>query len=148
MGARWPTSSLIIGGLTVAALWGLAPVVQKALLVHLPRQTIFALSTLVYATSAVIYCCFHRQVILQSLPEVTGHQATLIILAAFLGSFAANLLFLEVLKDNPSYVVTALAFTSPIFTVALAASLLGEKIKWTNVFGILLVVCGAVLVVL
>lgn len=143
---RWATKALVLGGLTVAALWGLTPILQKSLLIHLPRETIFALSTLVYATATFVYCCFHRRTIARSLPNVTLRHAGLIVVSSVLGAFAANLIFLAVLKDNPSYVVTALAFTSPIFTVLLAACVLGERISGTNLAGILLVVAGAVMV--
>lgn len=146
MGTKWATNTLVLSGLTVAALWGLTPILQKTLLVHLPRQTIFALSTLVYATSTFIYCGFHRKIILKSLPSVTLRHVLLIIVASVLGAFVGNLLFLTALKDNPSYVVTALAFTSPIFTVVLAACILGEQITPTNVVGIFLVVAGAIMV--
>ena len=133
--------------LAVAVLWAIPPICQKSLLDHLPRETIFALSTAVYASAALMYCAWHRDAILASLPKVSARHGAVIVLYTVFGAFLANILFLHALRDNSSVVVTALAYTSPVFTLLLAALVLRERISVRTVLGVVVVVFGVVLLV-
>lgn len=56
--------------------------------------------------------------------------------------FGANILYLWVLQHNDSYVVTAVAFTSPIFTLILAYFILNERVTPISVVGVFMIVIG------
>jgi drug/metabolite transporter (DMT)-like permease len=62
------------------------------------------------------------------------------------GVFVANIIFYQLLAQHDSYLVTALTYTSPMFTVVLAWMFLNEQISWVNVLGIVVLIVGILLV--
>ena len=72
-------------------------------------------------------------------------QDILILISVSLGAgFLANLLFYYVLKSHESSLVSALVFSSPIFTLIVAYFFMKEELNGFGILGIVLIVLGVV----
>ena len=65
-----------------------------------------------------------------------------------LTGFVANMLYFFVLKKHDSHVVSALIYSSPVFTLLLAYFLLHEKVTPIGCIGVIMVVLGVVCIAL
>jgi uncharacterized membrane protein len=70
----------------------------------------------------------------------------LLILSSLLSVFIANLLYFTILKNpyTKSYIVAALVFTSPMFTLLLSYFVLKEGVTYMAVLGVVLIITGVI----
>jgi len=66
----------------------------------------------------------------------------LISLAVILVLIVANYIYLSVIRDHTTAIVTAITSSYPLFTVVAGLLLFGEMITWSQFAGILLVIGG------
>ncbi|MCS7262030.1 MAG: DMT family transporter [Aquificaceae bacterium] len=132
----------LIFALLASLVWGTAPVLFKlglrndlppltALVFH--NLSAFLLATLVVVLSGMKLNYPLRDVLFVA---VGG------IMSGFLGLF----FFFMAVKEGEVSVVTPVASTSPLWGALIAFMFLGEPFSWLRAFGILLVVCGIVLI--
>lgn len=69
-------------------------------------------------------------------------------IAAILSGFVANLIYLFVLKKHQSYLVSALIYAAPAFTLLLAYFLLKEDISVIGFIGVIMVIIGTICIAL
>ncbi len=139
---------LIAWSLLVAFVWGLSPILNKKLIKDgLPVEFIFAAVAVCYALCVTVFILFNRRLIMAGLRKASmSHYATIVAIGV-LSAFIGNIVFIKLLsKHRDSYVVTALTFISPVFTLALAYLFLKEEVTLISGLGVLLVVAGIVMV--
>jgi drug/metabolite transporter (DMT)-like permease len=68
----------------------------------------------------------------------------MIISGIFVG-FVANYLYYQVIRNNTSYIVAALVFSAPFFTVILSYLFLKEELTLLSGLGVFLIVAGVIL---
>ena len=145
--AMVPAAFVVPFALLVAFLWGVQPLIHKVVLKTVGFKTVMFVGGLVYFVCLVVFAAFCWTDISSDLSnKLDAKSFALIALASFMSAFVANLLYLYVLKDHKSYVVSALIYVSPVFTLALAASVLREKVTAVGAVGVLLIVVGVILV--
>lgn len=130
--------------LSIAVLWGVQPIVHKQLMCkhRIDPKAVLVVGGMAYtACLLVFWMYFHRDV--QS--EVRRLPLSAIVIIAFLSiftAFVANVVYLYVLRNNETYVVTALMYTSPVFTLVLAVLILREEVTLLGGLGAVLILAG------
>jgi drug/metabolite transporter (DMT)-like permease len=128
--------------LLVSAFWGVSPVIHKVLLQNFHPASMVVFSAPVYIAAVIIYASFHTDILQNDLKKATIYQFFLIGLTFVLTALIANILYFTVLLHNKSFVISALVYTSPIFTLILASLFLKETVNIYGFIGVCLVVIG------
>jgi drug/metabolite transporter (DMT)-like permease len=134
--------ALVLGGLSVAAMWALSPVLYKCVLPDLSPSMLLVLVTWASAAVVTVYAVARRAQLAPEWARITWTHLGIVLLTALLGTLAANLIFYALLQQHSSGVVTAIAFSAPVFTALLAFLILGEPLGWMDAVGVALVVAG------
>ena len=136
----------IILALFVAFLWGMSPIIFKHLLGDIDIKVIMLLSSVIYASCVILYVIPYWSTISSSIKKLTKQHMALIAINAIFMMFMANVLFLFALKYNSkTYIVTAIAFCAPLFSLLIAYLFLKQKITWMNLVGISLTIMGIII---
>lgn len=101
------------------------------------------LSGISYFAALTIFSVYHKNKLITDLPKLNTRFYALIAVSAILTGFLANTLYYKLIKSHPAFLVTALTYTAPLFTVLFAALLLKEKVTRYQVIGVVLVVSGS-----
>lgn len=136
---------IIVTSLFVAFLWGLTPIIHKHVLNTIDPLLVFVLSGIVFGVGAIILLFVNRDGSLVDKFRSTDTVALAWIVAAQLVTMFATMLYLQLLQKHHSYVVTALTYSSPVFTLILAYLILNEKVSIAGAMGVLLIVAGIAL---
>jgi drug/metabolite transporter (DMT)-like permease len=62
--------------------------------------------------------------------------------------FFASLIYFHILKKHESYVIAALIYSSPVFTLLISYFVLKEKVSYIGVAGVILIVSGVIMLAL
>ena len=154
--------------LCVALLWGVQAVVFKMLLRKYDTITVMVLSALLYAATLLVFVAFAPPTTAATVPglgsglegcfrtisRMPRRDVLLVFATELFGMLIANLLYYHVLTPSSSpsssspatAVVTAITFSSPVFTLLVGYAVLGEKVAPQGLLGIALVTAGLFLV--
>ena len=132
----------IVLALLVAFLWGIHPVLSKILLNKFSVASVIIFNNFAYFLAILVFAWFNRQQIMKDVGRVDAYDAGIIFSVAIVASFAATLLYYYVLKDHESSLISALVYSSPIFTLIVAYLFLKERLTSIGVAGVLLIVAG------
>ncbi|NBS67917.1 EamA family transporter [bacterium] len=138
-------STLVLTSLLVAFLWAVNSVAQKHATNNLSHPTAMAVFSVMYFTVMLLYIGHHKELISKELRNIIP-SAILIMFAAVLLNFLANILYFKMLKTNGLSIVTALTSTMPIFVALLSFMVLRESLSAKHIAGIVAVVTGVVLI--
>jgi drug/metabolite transporter (DMT)-like permease len=136
--------SYIYVALFVAFLWGIHPILNKILLGKFNVPTVLVLSHFVYFLAVLIFIYLNYSEIAKDIKKVNSQDILILISVSLGAGFLANLLFYYVLKSHESSLVSALVFSSPIFTLIVAYFFMKEELNNFGILGILLIVLGVV----
>ena len=136
----------ILIALLVSAFWGVAPVIHKVLLHKFDPASMMVFSAPFYVFALAIYTCFYTNTLAKQWSSATVTDLLAIGFTSILTAFIANILYFTVLAKNKSFVISALVYTSPIFTLVLAWLFLKENINLYGISGVLLVFIGVLLI--
>ena len=128
--------------LVVAFLWGIHPILSKTLLNKFDVASVMVFNNIAYFLAILVFSFYNRHLILKDARRVDMYDATIITTIAIAASFTANLIYYYVLKDHESSLISALVYSSPIFTLIVAYLFLKEQLTVMGVAGILLIVAG------
>lgn len=137
--------------LFVSLLYGISPIIYKYIfLIHqyeIDTMTLLLISSSVFFVCTLLCCIVHRDRVNGDLTILYKNKKTLfiLVLSSVFSVFIANLLYFTVLKKSTSktYIVAALVFTSPLFTLLLSYMFLKEDITIMAFLSVGLIVVGA-----
>lgn len=141
---------MLLQCLLVALIFGVVPVIHKYLLSSIQVESLLVVSGIVYFAAIVLYALFANQnealatdfrIMLEN-PRV----AALVVVSAFLILIVANYLYLCVLQNNKTHLVTAVVASYPLVTAVVSYMFLNEVITAPHALGILAIVGGVFLV--
>lgn len=135
-------NAVVFTALFVAFLWGLTPVIHKHVLSSIRPTTVMVLGGIMYFACIVAYAVYHRDALVHDVVNLTPSIVMWVAVASILTGFVANILYMYALKDEQSYVISALIYSSPAFTLLIAYLFLHEKLTIQGVVGVLLIVAG------
>ena len=136
--------TFVLTALFVSFLWGLQPVILKHALGSVDFRAVFVITALVYAVCVAIFSLFNWSALRESFSKIDCKSTMLIALSSLLTAFFANILFMYLLRKRSSSVVTAIVYSSPVFTLILAYLFLNEHLGVSGCIGVLLIVVGMV----
>jgi len=136
--------SYIYVALFVAFLWGIHPILNKILLGKFSVPTVLVLSNAVYFLAVLVFIYVNYSEISKDIKKITAQDILLLITVSIGAGFLANLLYYYVLKSHESSLVSALVFSSPIFTLIVAYFFMKEELNSFGILGILLITLGVV----
>lgn len=138
--------------LLTALLWGAIDVIDRIVLNKLSTTTLFCFKAVGFTIAFVVIALFNHKNMLASLSNngiIPWKEIGLAALSTLIG-ISALLIFLTALsltKNTP--ILSALAYTCPIFTLALSLLFIkGFTISMSQIFAVLLTITGVVLVVM
>jgi drug/metabolite transporter (DMT)-like permease len=139
--------SVLGTSLFISFLWGASPVIQRFLMSTRPLspETLMVFGSAIYFLCTAIYFAFNRRKILSELSIVSWKTLSIMIVSGVFVGFVANYLYYKVIRNNTSYIVAALVFSAPFFTVILSYLFLKEELTFLSGLGVFLIVAGIIL---
>ena len=136
----------IILAITVAFLWGAAPIVLKRLVAKFDKMTSLVLDGIMYFVVLMMIAYRYSDTITKDIPKINAVDASLMFFTAVVTGLAANAVYMMLLEGHDSYIVTALVSVSPFFTLIMAYLFTKEKITLWGIFGTVLIVLGILMI--
>jgi len=131
-----------IYSLLVALLWAIGIIINKKIITYLNSPALALTLTSIIATiTCIIYVLVNER---QNI-EISWKIILLVLAAGTIGSFLPNILFFNLLKKNPSYLVAALAYTTPLIVLLITVFYYRERLDVRHVIGVVLIVMGVIL---
>jgi uncharacterized membrane protein len=131
--------------LLISFLWGLSPVLHKHVLTNIHPKTVLVVSSVIYMICTVVYFIVYRNIIVPDVRNLDRKSLLFIAITAILCGFFTNILYFHILKRYESHIVSALIYSSPVFTLLIAFFFLKEKITPIGFFGVVFIVMGVVM---
>ena len=128
-------------GLVVSFIWGLIPIIDKFVLISVDPKIFILMFATLFFFCTLIFTFLNRNSILLHIKTVNKHNLMLTFCSSLL-AFVALLVYLFLLKDNDSHLVSAIAYSAPMFTLILAMLILKERPTLISIAGILLIIMG------
>lgn len=136
---------MLISCLIVAMIFGLTPIISKYVLQSIEVETLMIFSGLFFGLFAILYATFiHRDKLADDILSLSKvpHKVGLMAINSFLILIVADFLYLRVIRDNKTYLATAITASHPLFTVLAGFLLFNEAISVAHFIGVLLVIGG------
>lgn len=132
-------------GMMISFLWGLSPVIHKTVLNDISPQTALVGVSLFYTICTIVLAWIYRKQIHRDVTvHLTKWNIVFLAFTAIVCGFIANMLYFYMLKHHPSHIVSALIYSSPVFTLLIAYLFLREQISMMGLLGVLLITAGVV----
>lgn len=142
--------AMLIPCLLVALIFGLVPIIEKYVLSFIQVESLLVVSGIVYFVVVALYALLaNRNEALATDFRIMADKplvAALVVLSAFLILIVANYLYLCVLQNNKTHLVTAVIASYPLVTAVVSYMFLNEVITGAHALGILAIVGGVFLV--
>jgi drug/metabolite transporter (DMT)-like permease len=119
-------------------------VLNKILLGKFSVPTVLVLSHFVYFLAVLVFIYINYIEISKDIKKINSQDILILIVVSLGAGFFANLLYYYVLKSHESSLVSALVFSSPIFTLIVAYFFMKEELNTFGILGILLIVLGVI----
>jgi drug/metabolite transporter (DMT)-like permease len=129
-----------------AFLWGISPVVHKYLLGNYNPITIMILISIIYLLCLLLCLPLFYKTVHKDLVKLTISDSLLFLFSGVVILFLGNAIYYYVLKENHSYIVSAIDSCAPLFTLLLAFFLLHEKINIFGILGTVFIVIGVIFI--
>ncbi len=128
----------------ISFLWGLSPVIHKKLLKKYAPSTLFILTGTIYAFCMFFYFLTHRASLFRDISKMTGVDFAWLAGIAVIATFFANILYFYVLSKEKSYIISALIYSSPVFTLLLAYFFTQNTMDYYGVLGVFFIILGVI----
>lgn len=138
--------SYILLALIISFLWGTVPVVHKYLLTKYQPITIMIISHVVYLSLLLITVLFERKAFLNDINKMSLKDALIIVTASIFGLYIGYKLYYYILKDHKSSIISALIYSSPVFTLIIAYIFLKEHLSIYGYLGIFSILLGVIFI--
>ena len=128
-------------------IYGTRPIIYKYILPYIQIESIIFISGLFYFILSVFYVRFAKHTKLLHDVRIMNKNPKLyiwLLLTAFLGLIATHF-YLDLLKDSPAFLVTALLSAYPLVTAAVAYLFLNEVITLQQLIGMVVIIAGVML---
>jgi drug/metabolite transporter (DMT)-like permease len=133
--------------LFISFVWGATPIVHKYIFnsfAFMTPETMLVVGGILYFIFTMCYFGCNRAKVMEPLKQLPLPIFVLMGITALVG-FLANYLYFNVIGKHASYLVSALIFSSPFFTLVLSYMLLKEDISITSFIAIILIVVGIIM---
>jgi uncharacterized membrane protein len=136
----------IFVALFVSLLWGTQPVLHKVLLSKYKPITILIISSFLYFYLIAMVAFSRNSDIKNDLKNMTRRDVLIILSIGLFSGFIGNMLYLHVLKDHNTSIISALIYSSPVFTLIISYLFLKERLSMYGLLGVITIIIGVMLV--
>jgi drug/metabolite transporter (DMT)-like permease len=136
----------IFVALFVSLLWGIQPVLHKLLLSKYKPITILIISSFLYFYLIAMVAFARNADVKNDLDNITRRDILIILSIGLFSGFIGNMLYLYVLKDHNTSIISALIYSSPVFTLIISYLFLNEKLNMYGLLGVITIIIGVILV--
>jgi drug/metabolite transporter (DMT)-like permease len=139
--------SVLGTSLFISFLWGASPVIQRYLMTTRPLspETLMVFGSAIYFLCTLIYFFANKSKIVGEISQASWKTLCIMLISGIFVGFIANYLYYKVIRNNTSYIIAALVFSAPFFTVILSYIFLKEELTFASGLGVVLIVIGIVL---
>jgi drug/metabolite transporter (DMT)-like permease len=137
---------LFMLSMAVALLWAIGGLLQKYVLRTIGPKSLLVYSGVMYTVMIVVYWVIHKKEVHGEIGKLNTKIVVSMLAFVFLSNFLAFVIFNTLLVNHDVYKVTALTYVAPVFTVVLAAAVLGERPHPVAYLGVVLVFLGCLCV--
>jgi len=127
--------------LVIAVIWGIIPFFTKYVLHKIHYKSLILIESILAFLIAMTYCCCNHDEIRSDMKNVDLFSIFAMVFIGF-AIFSANIMYYSIIKDHPTYLITAITSISPLIAFAISYMFLREKITWCKALGVFLVVGG------
>lgn len=132
--------------LCVSFLWGIQPIIHKYLLNKFSFVSIMFISTLIYSWLVITLALTRHKEIYSDWLAMTPMDIGILIMLPIFTVFLANILYYNVLKNHESSIISALIYSSPVFTLIIAYLFLKERLDIYGLSGVFAIILGVILI--
>ena len=136
----------ILLALISALMWGIAPVIHKVLLVKYQPITIMLMNSFTYSICMMLIVFFNYKMFMKDMNKMKYDDAIVIMLSSIGILIVGNLIYYYVLREHNSSLVSALIYSSPVFTLILAYIFLKERLSMYGYLGIFSILLGIIFI--
>lgn len=133
---------MLLVAMFISLMWGISPIIYKHVLKSLDTYSLIALQGAFYIALYTLYLVFMKKHISQKRATFTPKVIAWVGVAAIFGMILPTVLFFAILKNHDSHIITALTYSSPMFTLLIAYFILHEKVTLMSFLGVVLIVAG------
>ena len=130
----------------ISFLWGIQAVINKHLLEKFNQITIMFVSSLIYCFLIIILAITNSKRVLSDINKFTYTDMLTVIALSVFTIFMANMIYYYILKNHDSSIISALIYSSPVFTLIIAHLFLKERLDIYGVSGIFAIIIGVILI--
>lgn len=136
----------IIIALVISFLWGIQPIIHKELLKDFSSPTLMFLTGFAYLLCLSIFSYMNKETLLKEFNAINTKNIIMILFVSIITVFIVNIVYFKVLKNHEASIVSALIYTSPVFTLMVAHLLTHEELSKYGFIGIILITIGTMCV--
>lgn len=130
--------------LLTAFIWGIAPIFEKmGLSGKIEPYVAVVVRTIPIVIVSFLGLFFMGR--MESLSQLATRDVVYVAIGGLLAGFLGQITIYSALKTGEASVVVPIAATYPLVAMTVAVLFLGEPITWQKVAGVVLVVCGVLL---
>ena len=139
----------VVLALVAALSWSIAAVFGKVLMAAITPVSMLVIVGLTYAVIlAGMAVIWWRDIARDAAVILASPKLSVFVVALILSGFLIPYwIYYALMKDHPSYLVIALTYTVPAFTLLWAFYILRERINIWGALGVIMIVVGALLTV-
>lgn len=89
---------------------------------------------------------YRQREVVADINKMTANDAFILLCLPVFTVFAANIMYYYILKDRESSIISALIYSSPVFTIILAYLFLKERLDFYGISGVFAIIFGIILV--
>lgn len=138
--------NVLLVSLLVSLMWGITPIIKKYALKSISPIMLLYISGICYFIGTFIMGFIYKKELLEEYKTLNLINVLFIFICIFGGGYIAEIMFLNLLKNNKSAIITALTYSSPFFTLLLAYLILNEKITLYGILGIIFITIGVIFI--
>jgi len=132
--------------LFISFLWGIGNVIHKHLLDDISGLSLMLYSSIIYAVCIIATAVYNKSIIIKDYKKIDLRIASILFFTTVLTTYFSNVLYFYILKSHETSIISALVYSSPVFTVIFAYLFLNERLSLCGLIGIFMIILGTILI--
>jgi drug/metabolite transporter (DMT)-like permease len=132
--------------LFISFLWGIGNVIHKHLLEDISGLSLMLYSSIIYAVCIIATAVYNKSIIIKDYKKIDLRIASILFFTTVLTTYFSNVLYFYILKSHETSIISALVYSSPVFTVIFAYLFLNERLSLCGLIGIFMIILGTILI--
>uniref|UniRef100_A0A6C0KUA5 EamA domain-containing protein n=1 Tax=viral metagenome TaxID=1070528 RepID=A0A6C0KUA5_9ZZZZ len=104
------------------------------------------LSNLVYLFLIIILAINNSKIVSSDVNKITYKDTLILLFLSVFTIFLSSMIYYYILKNHDSSIISALIYSSPVFTLIIAHLFLNERLNIYGISGIFAIIIGVILI--